>query len=1163
MKTTKQLLLLALFGLVPNAFADTTLAQYFNVGGVLTDSSSAPLVSQTATVEFKIYDPSGSCVLYCEQQSVTTDAQGNFSAQVGSATGAAKRSACGSDPGYAMEKIFQNSQGMGCYTSPQQGDGRQLEVTVNGSVLSPKIALAAAPTATVAETLQGMAPASFVQYSAAPNLTPANISLMFNTSGWTNLQNVINGNYLQGQSNGSVLMTNDSVDPTTSLNKGQIWFNSSTNQLKYYDGTNVQTVINQNSITNIPASSITSGTIGGSVAVNTTGNVTAAGLSAKNVLVYNTSSTFAATIKVPAGLAANYSLTLPSNTGTANQVLTTDGTGILSWTTPTGGGGSQWTTSGSNIYYTTGGVGIGTVNPTVGLMDIVGTSGNPAVTGGTDPSVLFRIDNLTNALDMGVSNSWNSAWMQARMSAINGTIANMMMQPYGGSVSIGWNNPTGSASALDVHGSIRVSTDTNTCASLNIGAIRYNSPNIEYCNGTAWTAFLSGSAGNFLSTTSGGTISGATTINANLGVTGTSSFTGAMTTTGITNSGAGINSVGNMTGVGTITGTGPMNITAGSTNQSVTISGSGTGNVILSPSSGDVGIGTTAPAAGLDISGVIKMDQGLNSGHQYPAVILDGSKGVYGAWNGSSGGSVWQLAVNSGGNTTQTKYLRINTTNAIPGGDLFVLGPGGNVGIGPLSPGGTTFNPPMSMLDVAGGVGIGTYAGVSAAPANGMIVSGNVGIGTSYPSNNLLEVDSFTPSTSGPGLGVQLQGQQGSTSQPGGNITMQPGAAGAGGTPGYVQILQGGQYGGMNNTLAQTLYPSLVVVGQSTAHMLITNGQSTANDGVGGVNDAGLIINQYSNGNQASPFILLSNVNGTATSQSSTPAMSKLGGISAAGSFSGGLTNPTAAMTFTADEMFTNTAQGTSIAFQTTAAGTSVVSEKMRILGNGNVGIGTQAPIGALDVNIANSGVRIYNPTATNTFAGLILERSNTSNGGTALVGDYLGTLTFAGIDTTGSNTVSPAAIQTVVTGTPTSGTIPADLTFRVGAINGPAERMRITSTGTVGIGNQNPSATLDVTGHYGSSGSQPTVTTCGTSPSVTSGSTDTRGTITTGTASPTSCTINFVQPFSGGPQPTCVVSWRGTASTTAMAVTPTTSSLTVNFSSAVNSGSFSYICFQ
>lgn len=43
------------------------------------------------------------------------------------------------------------------------------------------------------------------------------------------------------------------------------------------------------------------------------------------------------TIQAPASIAASYTLTLPVDDGTSNQVLTTDGSGVLSWTTPATG----------------------------------------------------------------------------------------------------------------------------------------------------------------------------------------------------------------------------------------------------------------------------------------------------------------------------------------------------------------------------------------------------------------------------------------------------------------------------------------------------------------------------------------------------------------------------------------------------------------------------------------------------------------------------------------------------------------------------------------------------------------------------------------------------------------------------------------------------------
>lgn len=44
-------------------------------------------------------------------------------------------------------------------------------------------------------------------------------------------------------------------------------------------------------------------------------------------------------IQAPGVLAASYTLTMPTTDGDANQVLTTDGSGVLSWTTPASSGG--------------------------------------------------------------------------------------------------------------------------------------------------------------------------------------------------------------------------------------------------------------------------------------------------------------------------------------------------------------------------------------------------------------------------------------------------------------------------------------------------------------------------------------------------------------------------------------------------------------------------------------------------------------------------------------------------------------------------------------------------------------------------------------------------------------------------------------------------------
>jgi hypothetical protein len=65
--------------------------------------------------------------------------------------------------------------------------------------------------------------------------------------------------------------------------------------------------------------------------------------------------------KAPNTIASNVTWTLPSADGTSAQVLSTNGSGTLSWATASGS--SQWTTTGNDIYYNTGNVGIGTASP--------------------------------------------------------------------------------------------------------------------------------------------------------------------------------------------------------------------------------------------------------------------------------------------------------------------------------------------------------------------------------------------------------------------------------------------------------------------------------------------------------------------------------------------------------------------------------------------------------------------------------------------------------------------------------------------------------------------------------------------------------------------------------------------------------------------------------
>jgi hypothetical protein len=89
------------------------------------------------------------------------------------------------------------------------------------------------------------------------------------------------------------------------------------------------------------------------------------------------------------------------------------------------------------------------------------------------------------------------------------------------------------------------------------------------------------------------------------------------------------------------------------------------------------------------------------------------------------------------------------------------------------------------------------------------------------------------------------------------------------------------------------------------------------------------------------------------------------------------------------------------------------------------------------------------------------------------------------------------------------------------------------------------------------SGGTAPTISACGTSPSLGTGGTDTAGVVTTGTATPTGCTITFGQSYTNAP--TCIVV-DSTALSTLTSYTVSTSAIVLT-NSAASSQKMAYHC--
>ncbi len=371
-----------------------------------------------SSVQFKlqIYTPgSENCLMYEERQTKDlSTSSGVFAITINDGSGTRLDSS-----GYQLDQIFANRSGasltfpggtcsIGSTWNPNIADGRKLIVSFKDSSMGaweplPAQTINYVPTAIEAFQVGGFPATSMLRVENASG--PQNIASLTPAQGAAliALSNGSSTAYVQAGVNGATLPSFAS-DPGAPA-AGQVWYDSTNKVVKYYDGTSIQTVGSGA----VSGNQITSGTIGGTTSINTTGTVTAASVSSTtdstNALrIFENTNTHKATVTVPASLASDYSLQLPGALPTTtNQFLVSSTAGVTSW-------------SSNMVIDGTGNVGIGSTAPTQTLdvngVAAVGSLISGTGTGATAPGITFAgspqtgfFSGAANTLSIAVSGS--------------------------------------------------------------------------------------------------------------------------------------------------------------------------------------------------------------------------------------------------------------------------------------------------------------------------------------------------------------------------------------------------------------------------------------------------------------------------------------------------------------------------------------------------------------------------------------------------------------------------------------------------------------------------------------------------------------------------------------------------------------------------------------